>query len=181
MYSHYQLLRGLSVLCYVRIQGYSDVVDSLGLQSVRTVEEISRVRDRVCSTHMNSQVKARHLYDGYHEIDTYTWGSLHLFFCIGQALVSKYKKLKHLFPDVSSPALESYLEDNHSAFSAIKHLRHMTLHPGYDRNPGDAFGMFYGENDDGSSTPITKHPAEVVPQLVDLIGQFLEELRDESA
>ena len=181
MYGHYQLLRGLLVLCEVRIQDYRDVVDSLGLQSVQTVEEISIVRDRVCSTHMNSQVKARHLYDGYHEIDTYTWGPVELFFCIGHALVSKYKNLKRTFPDVSSSGLDSYLEKNQSAFSAIKHLRDMTLHPGYDRNPGDAFGLFYGEVADGSPTPISEHPYEIVPQLVNLFGQFLEELREKSS
>ena len=181
MYGHYQLLRGLLMLCEVRIQGYRDVVDSLGLQSVQTVEEISIVRDRVCSTHMNSQVKARHLYDGYHEIDTYTWGTIELFFCIGHALVSKYKSLKRTFPDVSSSSLDSYLEKNQNAFSAIKHLRDMTLHPGYGRNPGDTFGLFYGETADNGPTPISEHPYEIVPQLVNLFGQFLEELREKSS
>ena len=181
MFSHYQLLRGLFVLCDLRIRDYRAVVDSLGLQSVHTIEDISRVRNRVCSTHMNSQVMARHLFDGYHEIDTYSWGPIDLFFCIGYAMVSKYTKLSQMHPEVSSPALESYLKDNQSAFSTIRHLRDMTLHPGYNRIPGDTHGMFYRKNKDGSSTPVTKHPTEIIFQLVGLFGHFLEELREKSA
>ena len=178
IYGHYQLLRGLFVLCELRRQAYHDVVETLGLQSVETVEEISAVRDKVCSTHMNSQVKARHLYDGYHEIDTHTWGPVELFFCVGHALVMKYKSLKRSFPDLSSAALDSYLEHNLSAFGAIKHLRDMTLHPGISRSPGDAYGLFYGENEAGGPASVSKHPYEIVPQLVGLFGQLLDEIRD---
>lgn len=178
MYGHYHLLRGLLVLCDLRQQGYHDVVASLGLNAVETPEDITAVRDEVCARYLNSQVKARQLFDGYHEIDTYTWGPIELFFCIGHALVSKYRGLKRSYPDVSSTALDSYLEGNQAAFTAIKHLRDMTLHPGIGRIPGDAFGLFYGESEGSVPTTVSQHPYEIVPQLVELFGQFLDELRD---
>ena len=172
--SHYQLLRGLALISNMRIRQFLDVVQSEGRDKATTEDGMNVIRQKICQV-AGLQPRARMLLDVPREIDAYVWVPMQLFFCAAWALVQRYRYLKGRHPELLFTDLDGYIEENSSAFDAVRNLRDWVLHPGYARKADDAMEvLFFGA--DGK--PVNSHPQDIVNQLLALAAKFLGRLNE---
>ena len=171
MLSHYELMRGLSLISRIRLRKFLDLLEHQRAEN-RTEDETLRAVRQAIRQEATIEPKARMLFDADRELDLYPWGPLQLFFCIACAFLDQYRYLRNQDPSLMLADLDRYIEENRAGLDAARKLRNWVLHPGTGRRPDDAMMTLFSIRDGWR----TAYPLDIMNHLVDLGAKFLEQL-----